>query len=457
MHRTLARRVLPAALATLFGGSAFASGFQLLEQNASGLGNAYAGTAAVAADASTIFYNPAGMSLLGAGTQVSFGIDAIKPSAKFSNSGSQPALAVPPATPHALGTATGDAGGWSGLPAGYLATDLMPGLRAGLGINAPFGLKTDYDAGWIGRFQAITSEVKTINVNPSLSYQATSQIAVAIGLDYQKIDAKFSSAVNYPLALYSAMYAATGSAATAVGAAAAQNAANPEGPLHISGNDTAWGYNLGMIINVDPTTRVGVAYRSPIKYHVTGTANTASGNPALDAALNKAVFADIKLPDTFTVSGYKRLDDKWEVMADLAWTGWAKIQDLNFRFADTGAMLSATHEGWRNTWRGAIGASYQFDTAWKLRAGLAYDQTMVPDQFRTPRLPDNDRTWISVGAQYRINAKSALDVGYAHLFVKNGTISDNGGSPQQQAVVGLLQGNYKNQVDILGFQYSATF
>ena len=159
-----------------------------------------------------------------------------------------------------------------------------------------------------------------------------------------------------------------------------------------------------MIINVDPTTRVGVAYRSPIKYHVTGTANTASGNPALDAALNKAVFADIKLPDTFTVSGYKRLDDKWEVMADLAWTGWAKIQDLNFRFADTGAMLSATHEGWRNTWRGAIGASYQFDTAWKLRAGLAYDQTMVPDQFRTPRLPDNDRTWVSVGAQYRINA-----------------------------------------------------
>ena len=450
-------RVLPAAIAVLFAGGAQASGFQLLEQNASGLGTAYAGTAAVAADASTIFFNPAGMALLGRGTQVSAGLDFIKPGAKFSNDGSTPALGVPPATPQALGTGTGDAGDWAAVPHGYLATDLTPTLRAGIGINAPFGLKTEYDAGWVGRFHAVTSDVKTININPSISFKASDSIALGVGLDYQKIDAKFSSAVNYSLAVYSAALAATGSQATAAGLAAQQFAGRPEGLLHIAGDDTAWGYNLGAIISVDASTRIGLAYRSAVKYHVTGNATTASGNAAVDAKLNRAVYADIKLPDTFTLSAYKRLDDRWEVMGDIAWTGWSKIQYLDFMFADDKTVLSSTHENWRDTWRVAIGGAYQLNPAWKLRAGLAYDQTMVEDAYRTPRLPDNDRTWLSIGAQYRLSPQTTIDIGYAHLFVKDGTILDNGGSLAQQAATGLLKGNYNNQVDILGVQFSTTF
>lgn len=451
------QRCIPIAVASLAAGAAHASGFQLLEQNASGLGNAYAGTAAVAEDASTIFFNPAGMSFLAPGRQFAVGLDAIKPSAKFSNSGSTPALAVPPATPQPLGTGSGDAGDWAGVPHGYVALDVAPSWRVGLGVNAPFGLKTEYDAGWIGRFHAVTSDVKTININPSAAYKVSDSLAVGFGLDYQKLDAKFSSVANYSLAVYSAVLAATGSAATAVGAAAAQNAANPAGMVNISGDDSAWGYNLGAIFQPDPTTRIGVAYRSSIEYHVTGDSKTSSGNPAVDASLNRAVFADIEFPDTFTLSGYKKLGDKWEVLADVAWTGWSKIQELTFKFADTGAVLSSTPEKWRDTWRAAIGANYQFSPQWKLRFGLAYDQTPVSDQYRTPRLPDNDRTWLSVGAQYRLDNRSTLDVGYSHLFVKNGTINDNGGSPTQQASVGLLRGNYDNQVDILGVQYSSSF
>ena len=72
---------LALAAALVEGSSAYAGGFQLMEQNASGLGNAYAGQGASAQDASTIFFNPAGMTEL-QGRNAVAGFNAIRPSAK---------------------------------------------------------------------------------------------------------------------------------------------------------------------------------------------------------------------------------------------------------------------------------------------------------------------------------------------------------------------------------------
>ena len=152
-------RTLPLLLAGLFSGSASAAGFGLLEQNASGIGNAYAGSAALADDASTIFFNPAGMTRL-AGRSFAVGADAVRPSNKFRNNGSIGALGRP------AGGDGGDAGDWAGIPFGYLSWQLSPSLFVGLGLSAPFGLKTEYDPGWIGRFQATKSEIVSININP---------------------------------------------------------------------------------------------------------------------------------------------------------------------------------------------------------------------------------------------------------------------------------------------------
>ncbi len=142
MPTQISMKIIPAVLLAALSGTAAASGFQLLEQG-SGLGNAYAGSAAKASDASTIFWNPAGMTQLQA-REVSGGLTAVRPSFKFDDNGSQ----VGPT----FGRANdgGDAGGWGYIPNGYLSWALNKDLYVGVGMGAPFGLVTEYNPDWVG-------------------------------------------------------------------------------------------------------------------------------------------------------------------------------------------------------------------------------------------------------------------------------------------------------------------
>ena len=404
-------------------GNAGASGFALIEQSASGMGNAFAGGAAVAEDASTIFFNPAGMSRL-SGSQLSVAAHAIRPSAKFTNTGSAAALGRP------LGTNGGDAGSWAIVPNGYLVMEINPKMRAGLGVNAPFGLQTEYQNGWAGRFQALKSSVETLNINPSVSYQASDSLSLGFGLNYQKIRAGLTSAQNFVVG---------------------------EGMSSMSGSDAAWGVNLGALLDLGNSGRVGIAYRSSISYKLSGTLVVTSPTGAV--ALNRPVTADMKMPDTFSMSYFRALDNKWDVMTDLTWTGWGKFSELRIIDAVTGVTRSVTPENWKNTLRFSVGSNYHYNDQWTARMGLAVDQAGVADAFRTARIPDGNRTWLSVGGQYKPSKQTALDFGYSHLFVNNSTISNNRGAAgtASTATVGNLVGSYNNSVDILSAQYTYSF
>ena len=163
-----------AAVLSMTAGQAFASGFALQEQSGSGLGNAFAGGAASAEDASTIYFNPAGMSRM-PGIQAALAASLICPSDKFSDSGSQPAALQP------LGGNGGDAGTCAVTPALYLAVPINNQWAFGIGVNVPFGLKTEYDSDWLGRFQSVESKVETINVNPALSWKFSDVFTVGAG------------------------------------------------------------------------------------------------------------------------------------------------------------------------------------------------------------------------------------------------------------------------------------
>jgi long-chain fatty acid transport protein len=443
-----------------------ASGFQLMEQNASGLGNAYAGSAAVADDASAIFWNPAGMAYLPAGKmQVVGALNLVKPSSYFSNNGT-----VLPAGIYVLGGEGGDNGGWNFVPSAYFAMPVNDKISVGLGIGAPFGLKTEYDSDWMGRFRAIESDIKTININPSISYQASDTISLGLGVSAQKIDATLSNAFNASAALC----AGFGAALCAPGGALS----NLEGQAEVTADDWGYGYNLGVIFSPSPRTRVGLSYRSSIKYTVSGNVDftrptvttLGPGNAAANAALaaatyNGGVEADVEVPDTVILSAWRQLDDRWEVMGDLSWTGWAKIQYLDIIRTDgaaNGTTLSSTHENWRNTWRAAVGASYRYDDQWKFRGGLAYDQSPVDSsEYRTPRLPDNNRTWLSLGAQYKPNQDLWFDFGYTYIWVQGSSIDDRGGARPTEAenidAYGWLRGSYDNNVNILAAQVTYNF
>jgi long-chain fatty acid transport protein len=439
-------RLIPAALIGLWAGTAGASGFQLLEQNASGLGNAYAGSAAVAENASTVYFNPAGMTQL-EGRNVSAGLAAIVTSYKFSNGNSS--------TPTYLSGNGGDAGGPGYVPNGYFSMALTKDLYLGLGVGAPFGLKTEYDNPWIGAAQSIMFDVKTLNLNPSIAYKVNDTVSLGFGLDYQKLDAEYKRlAGNYllPTGLPSPPYPTyiNGSTITSV----------------LKLDDDAWGWNAGALFNISPSTKVGISYRSKVKYNATGNIALSSNGSAAGATALAILTAggyasdakaDIELPDTFIVSATQKLDDQWEMLGDLSWTGWSSIPKIDIMRTSgnlSGQKAQTLVTDFRDTWRIALGANYKLRSDLKLKFGVAYDQTPVKGaDSRLVSLPDNDRTWFSFGGQWQPAKGSALDFGVAYLYIKNDSIHND----QTTSGRGLVDGTYKGSVWILGAQYSMNF
>jgi long-chain fatty acid transport protein len=398
--------------------AAQAAGFALIEQSGSGMGNAYAGGSAVAEDASTIFFNPAGMTYI-QGTQAAGALHLINPNAEFNDKGSIKAQGVPP-----KGGEGPNAGDLAFVPNFYFMTEINPSIKAGVGLNAPFGLKTEYDDKWVGRFQADKSEVKTININPAVAFKVSDQLSLGIGVSAMWTEATLTRQVNRVVA--------------------------PETSVKIKGDDWGFGFNLGAIYQVTADTRIGMAYRSKIDQHLEGR----SSSPAV-AALNTKVKADVTLPENFSVSAFSKLNDTWDLMGDVTWTRWSRFKELRIDFANA-TPDAVTPENWDNTMRYSVGVNYHYSDAIKLRAGLAYDEEAIKDEFRTARIPGNDRKWLSLGAGWQVTPASKLDVGYSHLFISDASVNDD----QRSAAKGrngLLRGDFEGSVDILSMQYTHNF
>lgn len=233
------------------------------------------------------------------------------------------------------------------------------------------------------------------------------------------------------------------------------------------GDDTAWGFNLGLLVEVSPSTRLGFAYRSSVEYTVEGSANfeppTAS-NPAGAAIIgvlsapngrlaNGPARVELELPDSAILSLHHMIGTDIELLADVAWTGWSTVQQLVVT-RDSGEVISETPEHWKDAWRFSLGATYRLSDALKLRTGVAYDQTPVPDSTRTPRLPDGDRTWFAVGVQWSMSDAWTLDAGYAHLVSEDVPLDQDAGNAQLN---GRLVGEQTSDVDVLSVQASYRF
>ncbi|HEY0269033.1 MAG TPA: outer membrane protein transport protein, partial [Methyloradius sp.] len=368
-----------------------AAGFGLIEQSASAGGNAYAGGAASAEDASTIYQNPAGMTYL-PDSQLVVAVHSILPSANFNNQGSSTAFGA--AT---TGSNGGDAGDLTLIPNLYLTKAISPDIHIGLGINVPFGLKTEYDSEWIGRYQAIKSELKTININPSIAFKANDNLSLGFGISAMRAEASLGSAVDF------------GTLCTGLGLGCG-TPQNRDGAANIHGNGWGVGWNTGAIWQINDVTRLGLAYRSQI--HLTLDGDVSFTNvPGLLATNfpNGNISAKLTTPDSLSVALFRQLDDEWDLLADLTWVDWKKFKNLTV-IRDSGGIVSDTAENWENTIRLALGVNYHYSQRLKLRTGIAYDESPVSDTNRTPRIPDNDRYWLSVGANYKLSDNSSIDI-----------------------------------------------
>lgn len=423
MHTPMIARAVPAALLTMTAGVASAAGFQLLEQNASGLGNAYAGSAAVAENAGTIFFNPAGMTQLQA-REASFGVAAVRPSFEFKDKGSRSGV---------LRGEGDDAGGWSALPNAYLSWALDKDLYVGVGLGAPFGLLTDYDEPWVGGAQSLKFEIKTYNINPSIAYRVNDKLSLGAGLNWQRADAEYERI-----------------------AAVAPGLATTFAKLDVDSD--AWGWNVGVLFTPSPAMKIGVSYRSRIEHELEGDLKfkgTLAGR--VPQTTNGKARADVDLPDTLIMSVAQKLDERWEMLGDLSWTGWSSIKkvDIDRRSGPlSGVTVQTLNTDYRDSWRVALGANYQLNDAWKLKFGVAYDQAPVRGRDRRlVALPDNDRTWFALGGQWKATKTTTLDVGGAYLYVRDTQIDND----QSAAGRGRVTGEYDTDVWIFGAQYSMAF
>ena len=434
----LSTAVIPALLLGL-GPSARAAGYAILEQSAEGQGTSHAGSAARAEDPSTLFYNPAGMARL-PGYQFSISGTLIMPQSTL-QSGSA-STNIPGGTVPVIGTVGTDAGVNAGIPALYGTAQIAPNWHIGLSVTAPYGLVTQYPPSSIARYYALTSQLSTIDIAPAVSWQALPTLALGASLIVETAAARLTNAVDF----------GTIGAGLGLGRFGLLPG-RADGIATLKGSGTALGWQIGGLFEPRAGTRLGLTYRSAITHTLDGTVEF-ENVPALLAPGFRGGAASAKVVTPSNVSlGIAQDIGRFTVLGGLTWTQWSHFHDL---LAVYQGGSSFTEENWHDTVTVSAGVEYHVNDAFTLRTGVAWDQSPVPDSTRTPRIPDGNRTWLSIGATWNATRNVALSLAYSHIFVADTKVAltDLGpGTPN--FLRGNLNANYSNQVNIIAAQ--ATF
>ncbi|MCG5501500.1 OmpP1/FadL family transporter [Ectothiorhodospira lacustris] len=382
-----------------------AAGFYIQEQSVSGLGRAFAGDAAIASDASTIFFNPAGMTYL-SGPEVQVAAHLLVPKADVRNSGSTAE------TPGIPGLAPGYAGPYVGgnggnpydptpVPNFFYARPFNDQLWYGFGITAPFGLANTYDKDFFARYDSTETELKVINFQPSIAYQVNERFSVGFGLDIQYADATLKNALPSPVGVPSP---------------------ETDGEVSLEADSWDYGFNLGVMFQPTQDTRLGIHYRQGIKHTLDGKARI---TPPLGGDVSSiGGEAALCLPDIVTLGMMHRLNERWTLVGQYSWFKWSNFDEIRVKF-DNGDPDNTTPQNYKDTWALSIGAEYRLDDRWTLRGGLQYDRTPTQDGFRTTRTPDGDRTWFSLGASYQQGPHWGFDLAYTYIDISKGSLELN--------------------------------
>ncbi len=447
VHRNVGGAAVALGLLTLAAGQASAAGFAIKEQSGAALGNAFAGVSAGAHDLSDMFFNSAALALQSGSQVVAIG-SYIAPQAELKGGAATTIL-------------TGSIGGGNGggdiaddalVPALYGMWDLSDRVKLGIGVTAPWGLSTNYNANWIGRYHALKSELKTININPVVSYKINDMISVAVGAQAQYIKAELTNALDFGTIDQVLTAGAFGGVPT-----------QDDGAARVEGTDWGYGYTLGAMFQPLPGTRIGVGYRSKVSHEIDGDARFELGGSVgqgISGATGQFVATDAKasitIPEIVSFGISQEITPQWTVMAEAAWTRWSRFKELRVRFANPLQADSVTDESWRNSWFGSLGVTYKPANGWTFRGGVAYDESPIPDANRTPRIPGTDRVWIALGASKSITSNFDVSLGYTHIFLSDTPIGLTT-SGTGNTFRGNISGEYESSIDIVSVQLRYRF
>ncbi|MCP1508066.1 outer membrane protein transport protein [Pseudomonas sp. LY-1] len=423
MKKVMLKTTLSLAVA-MASSQLFASGFALNEQSVSGMGTGFAGRSSSADDASTVYGNPAGMSRLN-GQQITGGVAAIDASTDIKDTSGT-----------ARGTNKGDMVPFIAVPFGFYTNKLNDQWSVGFGVYAPFGLVTDYERGYQGKGYGSKSEVKVMTFQPTVSYAFNDKVSIGFGPTINRISGVLES----------------------------DKTLNPnvaDTNVKIKGDDTALGFNVGVLVQATDTTRVGLTYHSKVNYKLEGH-TTISGPAQTQAVLrNNRYDASLKIetPESYDLSVTQDLTDAWKLYGGATWTRWSRLKEItvnNQGVTSAGGIAAPSQltsisepQNWHDTWAYAVGTSYQLTKQVVLRTGLSFDQSPTNNTDRSPRIPTGDRTIFSMGLGYKVMDNMTVDLAYSYLKEEKVNI-DRSTAPSYHA-------KYDNSANGFGLGMTYTF
>ena len=240
------------------------------------------------------------------------------------------------------------------LPAFYAGVPLPGGVSLGLGVNVPFGLETKYPGDWVGRYHAVKSELKTVNINPAVAWRPVPWLAAGAGFQAQYADGTLSNAVDF-----GTIGAANGIPGSVPG--------GQDGFARLNGDDWAYGWNVGAMVEPRAGTRLGVAYRSKIEHTLSGDVDFSGDDAGIADTIRGATgaFTDsdaslgLTTPASLSFGLHQDVTDRLAVMGEAQWTDWSVFDELTIKFDNPAQPDSVTEEKWKDTWFLSLGTTYR--------------------------------------------------------------------------------------------------
>jgi long-chain fatty acid transport protein len=440
------------AIALSLGSSHADPGGFALRQSPYFQGTSMAGVAAGGASISSMFWNPATITQAGRGLTVEGDGTLDMPHADIT-----PLLATSPTgvnlTP--LGSSGDIFDKATLIPSAYAVYGLNNGLSFGLGLNSPFGLKTQPNALWSGMFYSQESNIKAIDATPTVAWKINNWLSVGAAAQIQYFRVRLDSA--FP-----------GSGLTGPFPFLA-----PLGPdeLSLRGDSWGYGYTLGATLTPTSWTTIGVGYRSGLDQKTSGNIFRPSfvapvvvppfglvpvAVPGTTVGFN----ATVPLPGAVTASIRQKITDSFTLLGTVEWTNWSRLNTVPVATPVLGLIPGIPTQlsfGWRDGWMYSAGLEYMCSRYLALRTGIGWEQSPITDATRSTRLPDADRLWVSGGATYKWNEQFSLDFAYTHIFVRDASINISPGSanPVFDPRLGTFIGTSSAAVDIVsvGLRY----
>tara|TARA_B110000211_G_scaffold105994_3_gene123135 strand:+ start:3277 stop:4644 length:1368 start_codon:yes stop_codon:yes gene_type:complete len=405
---------------------AMAQGFYVDEQSALRLGDAFSGGAAQADDASTAFYNPAGLTRLQQ-KQLTINLSAISVSSEFE--GSSTTLGGAPVTGKDVSAEAFDV-----LPSIYFSSPMSENLVFGAYLNAPYATGTDFGKNSMGRYFATESSITGIDFGTALGFKVSDNLSFGISMIMQYLSATVAQNVNMSALCFGAEaqgelgpYTCNGLGITNESLGKTTN----DSPFEMKGDDLNIGFTAGMLYEFSPESRIGLHYKNRISHDL-------QGNATLEVPTSAETFgslagiidtkakgsATIETPSQANLSFYQGMG-KFSLQADVQWTQWSSFETLSIKSDDdviTGVASPQSYD-WVESYRYAIGGSYQMTPALTLRSGLALDQTPIKDDQTKVDFAFDDYQAISFGLTYDMNKDLAFDFGIQKTLKQKREIS----------------------------------